>query len=38
MAFGKVNIQSFLLFRAVEIHRICEAAATPFTEGADLSD
>ncbi|GCA67465.1 hypothetical protein KGMB01110_19010 [Mediterraneibacter butyricigenes] len=29
----------FLLFRAVEIHRICEAAATPDRqEGANLSE
>ena len=27
-----------LLCEAVEIHRICEAAATPETEGANLSD
>lgn len=25
----KYNIANFLLFRAVEIQRICEAAATP---------
>jgi len=28
----------FLLFRVVEIHRICEATATPVTEGANLSE
>ena len=27
-----------LLFRVVEIHRICETTATPETEGAYLSD
>ncbi len=26
------------LFRVVEIQRICEATATPETEGADLSE
>ena len=30
--------RNFLLFRAVEIQRICEAAATPVTEGASLSE
>lgn len=28
----------FLLFRVVEIHRICEATATPDVEGANLSE
>jgi len=28
----------FLLFRVVEIHRICEATATPYEEGASLSE
>ncbi len=27
-----------LLFRVVEIHRICEATATPLEEGANLSE
>ena len=31
-------IFAFLLFRVVEIHRICEATATPETEGANLSE
>ena len=31
-------IIDFLLFRAVEIQRICEAAATPEMEGANLSE
>ena len=29
---------AFLLFRVVEIQRICEATATPETEGANLSE
>lgn len=34
-----INIANFLLFRAVEIQRICEAAATPTRwEGASLSE
>ena len=28
----------FLLFRVMEIHRICEVTATPETEGAYLSE
>ena len=28
----------FLLFRVVEIQRICETTATPFEEGANLSE
>ncbi len=32
------NCIDFLLFRVVEIHRICEATATPATEGASLSE
>ncbi len=32
------NCIDFLLFRVVEIHRICEATATPVTEGASLSE
>lgn len=32
------NCIFFLLFRVVEIHRICEATATPATEGANLSE
>lgn len=28
----------FLLFRVVEIHRIYEATATPYKEGANLSE
>ncbi len=31
-------IVCFLLFRVVEIHRICEATATPDEEGANLSE
>lgn len=31
-------ITDFLLFRVVEIQRICEATATPETEGANLSE
>ena len=31
-------IESFLLFRVMEIHRICEVTATPDTEGAYLSE
>lgn len=27
-----------LLFRVVEVHRTCEATATPETEGANLSE
>lgn len=27
-----------LLFRVVEVHRTCEATATPEKEGANLSD
>ena len=34
----KYNNANFLLFRAVEIQRICEAAATPGWEGANLSE
>ncbi len=30
--------REFLLFRVVEIHRICEATATPEKEGANLSE
>ena len=36
---NKFNKANFLLFRAVEIQRICEAAATPAKrEGANLSE
>ena len=40
VAFGyfKFNIVSFLLFRVMEIHRICEVTATPVLEGANLSE
>ncbi len=31
-------INAFLLFRVVEIQRICEATATPIMEGANLSE
>ena len=33
-----VHIVILLLFRVVEIHRICEATATPHKEGANLSE
>ena len=33
-----MNIERNLLFRVVEIQRICEATATPGTEGANLSE
>ena len=37
--YTKSHIADFLLFRAVEIQRICEAAATPvMREGANLSE
>jgi len=32
------NAGDILLFRVVEIHRICEATATPIAEGASLSE
>ena len=34
----KLNTNAFLLFRVMEIHRICEVTATPETEGAYLSE
>ena len=34
----KIQYCKNLLFRVVEIHRICEATATPFREGANLSE
>ncbi len=33
-----IQSYSFLLFRVMEIHRICEVTATPETEGASLSE
>ena len=37
--YRKIHRVYFLLFRAVEIQRICEAAATPvIREGANLSE
>lgn len=35
--FEQLN-NAFLLFRVVEIQRICEATATPEKEGANLSE
>ena len=32
------HMQNILLFRVVEIHRICETTATPGEEGASLSE
>jgi hypothetical protein len=34
----KNSIWIVLLFRVVEIHRICETTATPSEEGANLSE
>ena len=34
----KFHMQNILLFRVVEIHRICETTATPGEEGASLSE
>jgi hypothetical protein len=34
----KFNIVNFLLFRVMEIQRICEVTATPLMEGANLSE
>ena len=33
-----IQSYSFLLFRVMEIHRICEVTATPGQEGANLSE
>ncbi len=33
-----INLSAFLLFRVVEVHRTCEATATPVMEGASLSE
>ena len=38
LGYFKFNIVSFLLFRVMEIHRICEVTATPVLEGANLSE
>ncbi len=39
MVIGVKEIELyFLLFRVVEIQRICETTATPFEEGANLSE
>ena len=32
------QIENGLLFRVVEIQRICEVTATPYEEGANLSE
>lgn len=37
VAIWKFHMES-LLFRVVEVHRTCEATATPETEGANLSE
>ncbi len=34
----KFHMENILLFRVVEIHRICETTATPGEEGANLSE
>ncbi len=34
----KIQYCIFLLFRVMEIHRICEVTATPEMEGAILSE
>ena len=38
LRFRKYNQIEVLLFRVMEIHRICEVTATPYTEGANLSE
>ncbi len=37
-AYVEKTIFDFLLFRVMEIQRICEVTATPLMEGANLSE